>query len=36
VRAVTESRFSWVAVAAEIKDFYERLLAVSATRSDRT
>jgi hypothetical protein len=26
VRTVTESRFRWVAVAAEIKDFYERLL----------
>jgi len=35
VRAFTESRFSWEAVAAEIKDFYERLLVLSATRSDR-
>jgi len=26
VRTVTESRFGWLAVAAEIKDFYERLL----------
>ena len=26
VRTVTESRFGWRAVAAEIKDFYERLL----------
>jgi glycosyltransferase involved in cell wall biosynthesis len=26
VRTVTESRFGWLAVAAEIKDFYKRLL----------
>ena len=36
VRSDMESHFSWVAVAAEIKNYYERLLALSATRSDRT
>jgi glycosyltransferase involved in cell wall biosynthesis len=34
VRTLTGSGFSWGAVAAEIKAFYERLLAMSAKHSD--